>query len=88
MVNHVSEEELLRRLEEAGAKVEVGARYRHSKTGLEVVVLHIGLIEEAEQPAVIYQHEDGAKIIWARPADAFIEIVEIDGKKVSRFQKL
>jgi len=87
-MGHIPESELLEQLEEANKQVEVGARYRHSKTGLEVTVLHIGLIEEDEEPAVIYQHEDGAKIIWVREVEDFVREVEIDGEKVPRFTKI
>ena len=87
-MDHIPESELVERLEKAKKEVEVGTRYRHSKTGLEVTVLYIGLIEDDEKPAVIYQHEDGAKIIWVRPVDEFIKEVEIDDQKVPRFVKI
>ena len=87
-MGHIPESELINRLDLANKKVEVGVRYRHSKSGSEVTVLHIGLTEDNEEPAVIYRHEDGAKIIWVRSVDEFTEEVEIDGKKVPRFTKI
>ena len=87
-MGHIPESELIERLESAKKLVEVGARYRHSKTGLEVTVLYIGLIEDDEEPAVIYQHEEGEKIIWVREVEEFVEEVEIDGEKVPRFVRV
>ena len=87
-MGHIPESELIEQLEKAKQQVEVGARYRHSKTGTEATILHVGFIEDDEEPAVIYQHEEGAKIIWVRPVEEFIEEVEIDGKEVLRFVKI
>ena len=88
MSDKVSEAELIKEINKAKEEIEIGARYRHSKSGREVTVLHIGLIEDDQEPAVIYQHEDGAKIIWVRPVEDFIEEVEVDDEEVPRFVKI
>jgi hypothetical protein len=85
---HISELELIERLDEAKQKVEVGARYRHSKTLGKYVVLDIVLREETEQPAVIYQAEYGDKLTWDRTVDMFTSMDEIDGQMVPKFVKI
>jgi hypothetical protein len=87
-MGHISELELLKRLAKANQQVEIGVRYRHSKTGAIVTVLDIALLEASEQPAVIYRHEEGAKLVWVRAVDVFISLDEIDGQKVLKFVKI
>jgi hypothetical protein len=87
-MDHISETELIKRLDEAKSQVEIGAQYRHSKSGALVTVLEIGLYESTEKPVVIYRHEEGAKLIWARDAEVFAGLVEIDGQSQPRFVKL
>jgi hypothetical protein len=84
----VSKDELIKRLDEARAQVEIGARYRHSKSDGQYTVLDIVLYEPTEQPVVIYRSEYGVKLVWARDAAVFVEPVEIDGQTTPRFVKL
>lgn len=67
-------------------KLEIGAIYKHYK-GTKVKVLWDGFHSETLEPLVFYMHlEDG--VIWARPKKMFLESVNINGKKIKRFQKM
>ena len=64
--------------------------YRHYKGKL-YRVLGVGRHSETLEEMVIYQalyesEEFGKDAIWVRPLKMFIEDVEIDGKKVKRFE--
>ncbi len=59
-------------------------RYKHYK-GKEYEVLGVAKHSETLEDLVIYQALYGKKQIWVRPLNMFLEKVEIDGKKVSRF---
>lgn len=63
--------------------------YKHYKGGLYKVV---GTAKHSEtmEDMVVYEHADKEKHefkLWVRPAKMFLETVEIDGKKVPRFEK-
>lgn len=58
-------------------------RYRHSKKGITVDVIGGGKHSETLEDFVVYLH-DGK--IWIRPYTMFFEEIELDGKKVSRFE--
>jgi hypothetical protein len=87
-MSHITESELSQRLNKANQQIEIGARYRHSKTGAIITVLDIALLEASEQPAVIYRHEEGAKLVWVRAVDVFMSLDEIDGQKIPKFIKI
>ncbi|HPT08625.1 MAG TPA: DUF1653 domain-containing protein [bacterium] len=59
-------------------------KYKHYK-GKEYEVLGVAKHSETLEDLVIYQALYGKKQIWVRPLNMFLEKVEIDGKKVSRF---
>lgn len=81
------QKQLAQKLNQAAAQVTVGARYEHYKEQI-YKVLTIALREEDSEPSVIYQAEYGEHIIWSRSVKNWLGIVEVDGKKVSRFKKL
>ena len=58
-------------------------RYRHYKGNLYDVV-GLALHSETEEALVIYQPVGGSQL-WARPLSMFVETVEVDGKRVPRF---
>jgi hypothetical protein len=87
-MSHITESELLQRIDKANQQIEIGARYSHSKTGAIVTVLDIALLEDSEQSAVIYRHEEGAKLVWVRAVDVFMSLDEIDGQRVPKFVKV
>jgi len=74
---------------ESGARRELslGKKYRHFK-GKEYLVMHIAKDSETLQEMVVYQALYGEYGIWVRPLDMFLEQVEVDGKKVYRFEEI
>ncbi|MBN2095191.1 MAG: DUF1653 domain-containing protein [Candidatus Aenigmarchaeota archaeon] len=65
-------------------------RYRHYK-GNFYEVLGTGRHSETLEEVVIYQAEYDSKefgnnAIWVRPKEMFLELVEVNGKKVPRFE--
>ena len=62
-------------------------RYRHYK-GDEYEVIGLARHSETEEQYVVYQALYGARGLWIRPAAMFEEEVEVDGKRVRRFQRL
>ena len=59
-------------------------KYRHYK-GDEYEVLGIAKHSETMEELVVYKSLDKNEI-WVRPLKMFLEEVEINGKKVSRFK--
>ncbi len=65
-------------------------KYRHYK-GMIVELIGVALHSETMEKMAVYIHEDpikgkGANTMWVRPLDMFMEDVEIDGKKMPRFE--
>jgi len=52
------------------------------------VIVAVGLLEENEEPAVVYKALYGEGLIWIRSLSNFLEEVEQEGVKVSRFKKI
>jgi hypothetical protein len=64
-------------------KIKLGI-YKHFK-GTKVRVICEALHSETKEPLVVYVHpEDNSN--WVRPKAMFLEDVEINGKKVPRFE--
>ena len=64
--------------------IEIGGIYKHFK-GTKVRVICEALHSETKEPYVVYVHlEDNVN--WVRPKKMFLEEVEVDGKKVKRFE--
>ncbi len=78
--------EILPTFEEVVAAIPPG-RYRHFK-GREYEVLAIARHSETTEPMVVYRQLYGEHGVWVRPADMWNEIVERDGKKVRRFERI
>lgn len=83
---------LLTKLEQAKNEVEIGAKYQHTKTGGQYLVLNLIIQEDTEEIRVIYQElNHQPAIIWSRSfdgPDGWIIPTEIDEKLVSRFTKI
>ena len=60
-------------------------RYRHFKGG-EYEVLGVARHSETQEPLVVYRPLDNDTGLWVRPLSMFLEVVEHEGKFVSRFQ--
>ena len=73
-------------LEEARRQIPPG-RYRHFK-GNEYEVLDIARHSETEEPMVVYRALYGERGIWVRPAAMWNEVIERDGKKFRRFERI
>lgn len=66
-----------------------GCTFRHYKNGKDYEVLDVALHTETGELLVVYRPLYQTEYaLFARPYDVFIEEVETDGKKVSRFQKI
>jgi hypothetical protein len=66
-------------------KIKLGI-YKYFK-GTEVRVICEALHSETKELVVVYTHLEDNKN-WIRPKEMFLEEVEIDGKKVPRFEYL
>lgn len=60
-------------------------RYRHFK-GKEYEVIGVAKHSETLEEMVVYKALYGEGQTWVRPLAMFLEEVEIDGKKIPRFQ--
>ena len=72
-----------------GEKIEIKiGLYRHSKSGKLYRVLGIAKHSENLEPFVVYeaQYNNSEGKLWIRPYEMFTEEVEIDDKKVKRFE--
>lgn len=61
--------------------------YRHYK-GQYYLVLGIARHSETEEEMVVYRPDYGERGLWVRPRTMFEELVEVDGRRVPRFQFL
>lgn len=68
-------------------KINVGAKYRHFK-GNEYIVLHVAMHSETLEEYVVYQALYGEGDIWIRPLDMFLDVKEVEGKPVFRFEEI
>jgi hypothetical protein len=58
--------------------------YRHYK-GHEYRYIGMGRHSETLEDLVIYQDMEKPELFWARPAEMFLEEVEVEGKITPRF---
>lgn len=65
-------------------------KYLHSKSGKEYEVIGFGKYSETNEDVVIYKalYKNPLSEIWVRPLEMFEEEVQVNGKKVPRFQFL
>ena len=62
-------------------------KYRHFK-GNEYEVIDVAKHSETCEEMVVYRALYGEKELWVRPYEMFREIIERDGKKMRRFEKI
>ena len=70
-------------------EIKLGS-YKHFKGHLCKVLGVAKYSEDPEKEFVVYEHtgEDGKMQLWTRPKEIFLEEVEVNGKKMSRFKYL
>ena len=61
-------------------------KYHHYKTGKEYEVIGIAKHSETLEELVVYRALYGNCDLWVRPLKIFIEEVEVDEKKIPRFE--
>jgi len=61
--------------------------YHHYK-GNDYEVLGVAKHSETLEDMVVYRALYGEGELWVRPMSMFDELVEIDGKKIKRFEKI
>ena len=61
--------------------------YRHYKGNL-YQVLHTAHHSETEEALVVYRCLYGEYGVWVRPLSMFAETVKVDGKEMSRFERI
>ena len=70
-------------------KIKLG-KYRHYKKGDISEVFGTALHSETKEEFVLYKHLTGKyageKNYWVRPLDMFLEDIEVNGKKIPRFE--
>ncbi len=62
-------------------------RYKHYK-GNEYEVVGTAKHSETEEELVVYFAVKNPEQMWVRPLQMFMEEVEVDAKKVKRFQRI
>lgn len=83
-----SNQTLITKFENAKKKVKIGGKYLHYK-GHEYKLIGLALHSETLEVMVIYKplYKTEADY-WVRPFSMWLEKVEVNGKKIPRFQKL
>lgn len=63
-------------------------KYQHSKTGNFYRVIAIAKYSETLEEFVVYEalYENPTSKFWIRPLKAFLQEIEINGKKIPRFK--
>lgn len=71
-------------------KPKPGEIYRHTKRGTTYKIVCLAVIEATEESCVVYEALDpkSEHRFWVRPLEEFCGQVELDGKRVDRFEKL
>lgn len=64
--------------------------YKHSKTGNLYRVIGIAKHSETFEDLVVYEalYDNPKSKLWARPVSMFEEEVEIEGKRLRRFERV
>jgi hypothetical protein len=86
MTNHATDDILINELNKID--IIVGDEYYHYKNPDKYYqILAIAINEENEKPMVVYKALYGKNLIWVRSYDLWSEIINFDGKFVTRFSK-
>jgi hypothetical protein len=65
-------------------KIQLG-KYKHFE-GNEYEVIGVAKNSETLEEFVVYRALYGIQDLWVRPLKMFTELVEVDGKKIPRFE--
>lgn len=84
---HLSDEELAKKLTDAGTQIEVGATYKHYK-GNVYKVTSLAILESTLEAAVVYQAQYGTGVVFVRPVSSWLEPAVVDGQTTERFSKV
>lgn len=68
-------------------QIQIGGIYRHYK-GKDYKVLSLAKHSETLEDMIVYQACYGNNETWVRPLSMFIESVNVDGKRIKRFERL
>ncbi|MEP7103412.1 MAG: DUF1653 domain-containing protein [Candidatus Dojkabacteria bacterium] len=88
---HLGPDEIGNRLKDAEKLVDKTSKYFHYKTPDKYYSIEgFCIIEATEEVGVLYRglYKDFENIVWLRPLSVFLEEVDVDSKKVKRFQKV
>jgi len=66
---------------------DISGSYRHYK-GNEYAVIATGLHTETEERLIIYRDINQPNKVWARPLEMFVDKVTVEGREISRFEKI
>jgi hypothetical protein len=72
-------------LKKIESDIEVGAKYKHSKSGKEYGVVALARHSETLEELVVYRALYGEHDVWVRPIAMFEEKVLVNGEMVARF---
>lgn len=88
-MSNTAENKLEAKLIDAMGQINVGSKWVHYKNpDHQYQVVAIGLNEENQEPCIVYVAQYGKQLVWIRDFDNFTQEVELEGKKVPRFQKV
>lgn len=86
-MKNVFERDTLQPLSEKAKSLEKGEIYEHYK-GLRYKLMSVGRHSESLEEVVVYQALYGDRDIWVRPLEMFLEHIDLDGKRISRFKQV
>ena len=76
-------------LTKAKEKIDVGGLYTHFKSPDKTyTVLNVAILEETEEPCVIYKANYMEGLIWIRTVENWLEMKDAENGPVQRFQKV
>ena len=85
-MSKLSFEELEKILRDAEQQVPLGSKWRHYKGGEYEISKH-AILEESQKVAVVYTSLAHPSVSFVRPLSIWQEIVEWNGKSISRFSR-
>ena len=85
--NHKNHDRLHEEIEEAEKLVAIGGNYSQNKYPENTYkVISLGFFESTDEICVIYQAMYDPALVFIRPLVSWLEIIELDGREISRFE--